>query len=101
MTAYLIVRAVVEPEFREGFDQWYETEHLSDAKTAFGVAVAERGWSAIDPAMHSAIYEFEDLQAAQDMVASDAMRVLVDDFDKAWPAGVTRTREIIDIVQRL
>ena len=101
MTAYLIVRATVEGDAREKFDRWYETEHLPDEKAAFGVAVAERGWSATDPAVHSAIYQFEDLRAAQDMIASDAMKVLVDEFDRAWPTGVTRTREVIEIVQRL
>ena len=35
MSAYLIVRAEVDPSVREGFDTWYQNEHLPDAVKAF------------------------------------------------------------------
>ena len=34
MTAFLIVRAEVEPSVRDAFDTWYRDEHLPDAVRA-------------------------------------------------------------------
>ena len=43
MTAYLIVRAeVADPAHRDGFDNWYEAEHMPDAVKAFGASGARR-----------------------------------------------------------
>jgi hypothetical protein len=36
MTVFLIVRAEVVEADRSAFDHWYQTEHLPDAKAAFG-----------------------------------------------------------------
>ena len=61
MSAYLIVRAEVDPAVRDAFDAWYRDEHLPDAVRAFGAAGAWRGWSAVDGNVHVAFYEFADL----------------------------------------
>ena len=36
MSAYLLVRAEVEENSREGFDNWYQNEHLPSALKEFG-----------------------------------------------------------------
>jgi hypothetical protein len=91
--AYLMVRAVVaDAADRPGFDRWYEAEHLPDAVARFG---AERCWSRTDSAVHYAFYEFADLERAQAVLASPELRALVAEFDRAWGARVTRTRDIL------
>ena len=70
MTAYLIVRAEVAAADRDAFDHWYETEHLPDAMAAFGTTKARRGWSNLDPGVHLAIYEFDNLERARKEIAN-------------------------------
>jgi hypothetical protein len=54
MTALFIVRAEVnDPGDREPFDRWYEQEHLPQAATAFQAVRAWRGWSELNPEIHS------------------------------------------------
>ena len=102
MSAYLIVRAVVENEAdREGFDTWYENEHLPDAVKAFNAEGASRGWSDVDPSVHHAFYRFPDLAAAQNIGDSDAIRSMIAEFDRLWDGKVTRTRDIVEIKQTL
>ena len=104
MSALFIVRAEVSEADRAAFDRWYETEHLPDAMAAFGTTRARRGWSDLDPAMHVAIYEFDTLDRAREVVggdASDAIRALIAEFDRVWQGRVTRTRELIGIAQEL
>ncbi len=98
MSAFLIVRADVAEADRDGFDRWYETEHLPQAKAAFHAKSARRGWS--DDGSHLALYEFADLASARAVVGSDEMRQLIAEFDRAWPA-VQRSREVVEISQTL
>lgn len=100
--ALLIVRAEVESVAdRPAFDRWYATEHLPDALTAFGAARAWRTWSSIEPSSHCAFYEFPDLDAAQAALQSDAIKALIAEFDRMWQGRVTRTRDVVAVVQRL
>ena len=85
MTAYLIVRAEVAEEDRDAFDQWYETEHLPDARSAFRALSARRGWSDANPGVHFAIYEFPTLERAR-KVANGSPEI---------------TREVVGITQTL
>ena len=63
--AFFVVRATVaDPAKRKAFDEWYHREHLPDAVKAFGVKKAWRFWSASDPSVHQATYEFADRAAA-------------------------------------
>ncbi|MEL7469023.1 MAG: hypothetical protein AAFN27_11250 [Pseudomonadota bacterium] len=101
MTAHLIVRAEVAEADREAFDDWYRTEHLPDAHRTFGTLKAERGWSDITPGVHIAIYTFTDLEAARRITTSDAIGALIAEFDRVWQGSVTRTREVIGVVQSL
>jgi hypothetical protein len=102
MTAYLIVRAVVaDPADRAPFDHWYRTEHLPDARKAFNAMSAMRGWSTLDPSVHTAYYRFntaEDVHAIQD---GAAIKHLIAEFDRAWGTRVARTRDILQIADEL
>ncbi len=99
MTAYLIVRAEVPEGDRAAFDRWYAEEHLPDAKAAFGVESAFRGWS--DDGAHFAFYAFPDMAAARRATESDAIAALIAEFDRVWQQRVTRTRQIVDVAQTL
>lgn len=100
--AYFIVRAEVpEADDRPAFDRWYAEEHLPDAVKAFGVRKGWRGWSRVDPSVHYAFYEFDDLARLQAMLGSEALKTLVAEFDRVWGTRVTRTRDLVEIVDAI
>jgi hypothetical protein len=102
MTAYFIVRAeVVDAAVKKDFDRWYQDEHLPEALKGFKARRAWRGWSTVDPNVHHAVYEFDDLASAQAIQGSDALKRLVAEFDLAWGNKVTRTRDFLDVIQVL
>jgi hypothetical protein len=100
MTAYFMVRAqVMDASVKQDFDHWYREEHLPDALREFRARRAWRGWSALDPSVHHAFYEFDDLARAQAIQGSEALQRLVAEFDRAWGNKVTRTRDFVDVIQ--
>ena len=100
MTALFMVRAqIAGEEMKPAFDRWYNDEHLPDALKAFNALRAWRGWSADDPLVHYAWYEFEDLASARAIVGSETLKRLVADFDRAWGKKVARSRDFVTIVQ--
>ncbi|MEM9138405.1 MAG: hypothetical protein AAGB15_01115 [Pseudomonadota bacterium] len=101
MAAHLIVRATVLEADRPAFDDWYQNHHLPDAKAAFGALTAQRGWCESDPALHIAIYTFGDLAQANAVAEGEAIQALIDDFDRTWQGRVTRTREVLGILQSI
>lgn len=104
MPAYLIVRATVSKADRLAFDNWYQTEHLGDAQQAFNAKSAFRGWindSEDSDGVHTAYYEFDSLDRAQQIIDSDALKSMVTEFDRVWKGRVTRVREVIEIKQRI
>ena len=101
MTTYLIVRAEVPEADRAAFDKWYEAEHLPDAKKAFQVQEAQRGWSDVTPGVHIALYTFPTLDRAREATGSQAIKDLIAEFDRVWQERVVRTREVIEIKQAL
>ena len=101
MSALLIVRAEVAEADRAAFDRWYEAEHLPQAKAVFGARSARRGWSDDAPGVHFAIYEFESLARAREVIGSEAMKAMVAEFDRAWSDRVQRRREVIDVAQAI
>ena len=101
MTAIFIVRAEVDPEAREAFDAWYETEHLPDAVAALGASRAARGWSDVEENVHIAFYEFPDLAAVRRMMASDALKGMIAEFSRHWDGKVTRTRDTVELIQKI
>ena len=101
MTAYLIVRAKVDESCKIQFDKWYENEHLPEALEAFSALTAKRGWSNVEPNVHIAFYEFQNLEAAEAIISSDTMKAFVQEFDRNWLGKVERTRELIGFVQKI
>lgn len=102
MTAYFIVRAeIVDAAVKDDFERWYQDEHLPDAREAFNAHRAWRGWSQVDPNVHYAVYEFEDVAAARAIPGSDVISGLAAEFDRLWGERVTRTREIVDVIQTI
>jgi hypothetical protein len=102
MKACFVVRAqVVDASIKEAFDRWYEEEHLKDAVKAFGASAGWRGWSEVDPSVHYAYYEFDDLAKAQAVPGSAAIKPLIAEFDRQWGEKVVRGREVLRVVQRI
>jgi len=99
--AYLAVRAEVPEADRAQFDHWYETDHLPWALRVFHAKRAWRCWNKSDPAVHMAFYEFDTAEAAEAITKSDAIKPLVEDFDKTWQGRVTRRRVVLDVVQEI
>ena len=100
--ALLIARADVPNEAdRVAFDRWYRDHHMPDALRVFGALRAWRTWSRTDPSKHTAFYEFPSLEAANAAIQSPGIKELIAIFDAAWGSRVTRTRDIVEVVQRL
>jgi hypothetical protein len=99
--AFFVVRATVtDPSRRQAFDAWYSREHLPDAVKSFGAVKAWRYWSATDPSLHHAMYEFADQATLERAVGGAELKRLIADFDRDWP-NVTRTREVLVLAEEL
>jgi hypothetical protein len=96
---FFTVRAVVaDPAKRRAFNDWYAKEHLPQAVKAFGAEKAWRFWSADDPSVHLATYQFPDRASLDHATGGEAMRQLVAEFDRCW-GDVQRTREILVLAE--
>jgi hypothetical protein len=96
---FFIVRATVsDPAKRKAFDAWYSREHLPDATKSFGATKAWRFWSATDPSLHQAMYQFADEALLDRAVNGADTKRLVADFNRDWP-DVTRTRETLVLAE--
>jgi hypothetical protein len=97
--AYFMVRAqVANGPDRAKFDQWYATHHLPLAMNKFHAEKGWRFWSRSDPSVHYALYQFKDMATLRNSLESPGFKMLVADFDEAWPQ-VTRSRDLIETVQ--
>ena len=98
--ACLMVRSVVaDAALRDKFDHWYSTDHLAWALDVFRAQKAWRYWSRVDDGVHYAIYEFADMERLDAALKSEGFKELVADYDRTWPAGVTRTRDILTLAE--
>jgi hypothetical protein len=97
--AFFMVRAVVEEQLREKFDDWYSHHHLPMALNEFKAEKCWRFWSTAEVGVHYAVYRFPDIARLDAALQSDGFRMLVKDFDDAWPSGVTRTRDKMTMVE--
>lgn len=97
--AYFMVRAVVEEPLREKFDRWYAEHHLPMALAAFKAEKAWRFWSTAEAGVHYAVYRFADRTRLDAALKAPTFKELIADFDQAWPRGVTRTRDMLDLVE--
>jgi hypothetical protein len=99
-TAFLIVRARLNNlSDRQKFDRWYGTEHLPSAVREFKAQRGWRAWSKTNPLVHIALYEFESVEEAEDILDSAALAAQIAEFDRVWGSEVTRTREIVEMAQ--
>jgi hypothetical protein len=97
--AWLMVRSQVpNASDREEFDKWYGGHHLP---LAMDKLRAEKSWrfrSGSDPSVHYALYQLSDMAALRSRIDSADFKLLVDDFNAAWPQ-VERTRDLMELVQ--
>jgi hypothetical protein len=97
--ACFMIRAQVPDEAdRPKFDAWYATHHLPLAMKEFRAEKGWRSWSRSDPSVHYAFYQFKDVAAVRAALDAPGFKMLVADFDQAWPR-IARTRDIIEAVQ--
>ena len=101
MTAFLMVRAEVDPAARDEFDAWYQDVHLRRIATAYGAAGAWRGWSAVDENVHIACYEFADLADIDRVTESDERKRMVGEFARRWEGRATWSREVVESIQAI
>ena len=73
-------------------------EHLPDATKSFGASKAWRFWSATDPSLHQAMYQFADQAALDRAMNGEALKTLVAEFDRCWP-DVQRSREVLVLAE--
>ena len=97
--AYFMVRAVVEQPLRQKFDHWYSTHHLPMALEDFKAEKAWRYWSTLDTGVHYAIYQFADQAKLDAAMKDEVLKPLIADFDKDWPTGVTRSRDMLALAE--
>jgi hypothetical protein len=97
--AFFMVRAVVAENLREKFDHWYSTDHLPWAFKIFQCEKAWRFWSEVEEGVHYAVYRFADKAACDAALAHPEFKKLVADFDRNFPQGVTRTRDVATLVE--
>jgi hypothetical protein len=94
--ALFVVRSVVaDANLRLKFDPWYAVDHLPRALAGFQAEKAWRAWSVTDPSVHYAYYQFPDLGTLEARLKSPEFRVLVEDYDRSFPSGVARARELL------
>ncbi len=96
---YFMVRSVVIEPLRQKFDRWYSEHHLPMALSEFRCEKCWRFWSTADAGVHYAVYQFADMARLDAALKSDGFKGLVADFDQAWPAGVTRTRDMLSLAE--
>lgn len=97
--AYFMVRSVVNEPLRADFDRWYSSHHLPMALNEFKAEKCWRFWSTLDAGVHYAVYKFADTERLDSALNSEGFKMLVADFDKAWPNGVTRTRDRLALAE--
>jgi len=49
--------------------------------------------------VHYAAYRFADRASCDAALATQDFKELVADFNRSWPEGVTRTRDIVTLVE--
>ena len=99
MSVFLVVKAIVPENIVKDFDTWYKNYHLHEAHSAFKSIRAFRGW--VNSNQHHAFYEFKDFDTANSLLASDQLNIMIREFDNKWNGKVTRTRDLINIVQKI
>jgi hypothetical protein len=98
-TTLFLVRAVVAADLHDQFDYWYSNDHLPWACRIFKCQKAWRYWSETEESVHYAVYQFADKGSCDAALGSAEFTELVADFNRSWPEGVTRTRDIMTLAE--
>ena len=53
----------------------------------------------MEEGVHYAVYRFADKAACDAALGSAEFKELVADFNRSWPEGVTRTRDVVTVVE--
>ena len=101
MRIFLVVKSFVPKHLKKDFDDWYEKEHLFEAKQTFSAISASRGWEIENEDIHYAFYEFYNLEKANKILKSEALKKMIRIYDKKWSNQIDRTRKIISITQEI
>ena len=100
--AFLIVRTrLINLADRPKFDDWYRTDRLPTSVRAFKAQRGWRAWSRTNPLVHIALYEFHSVEEAEHILDSAVLAAQIEEFDRVWGTGITRTREIVEIAEEL
>ena len=101
MRVFLVVKSFVPSHLKKDFDDWYEKEHLFEAKQTFYAISAFRGWEIENEDIHLAYYEFDNLKIANEILKGEALKKMINIYDKKWSNQIDRTRKIITITQEI
>ena len=101
MRIFLVVKSCVPSHLQKDFDDWYEKEHLFEAKQTFSAISASRGWQIENEDIHYAYYEFDNLKKANEILKSEALNKMINIYDKKWSNKIQRTRKIISVTQEI
>ena len=101
MRVFLVVKSFVPSHLKKDFEDWYKNEHLSEAKQSFSAISASRGWEIENEDIHYAHYEFNNLQKTNEILKSDALKKMINIYDKKWSNQIDRTRKIMTISQEI
>ena len=101
MRVFLVVKSLVPSHLKKDFDDWYEKEHLFEAKQTFSAISASRGWQIENEDIHYAYYEFDNLKKANEILKSEPLKRMISIYDKKWSNQIDRTRKIITITQEI
>ena len=101
MKVFLVVKSFVPSHLKKDFEDWYENEHLSEAKQSFSAISAFRGWEIENENIHYAYYEFDNLKKANEILKSEELKKMISIYDKKWSNQIERTRKIISITQEI
>ena len=74
MRIFLVVKSFVPTHLKKDFDDWYENEHLSEAKQSFSAISSSRGWEIENEDIHYAYYEFDNLKKANEILKSEELK---------------------------
>jgi hypothetical protein len=69
------------------------------ALAAFKAEKAWRFWSTAEAGVHYAVYRFADTARLEAALTGPRFKELIADFDQAWPSGVTRTRDMLELAE--
>ena len=70
--------------------EWWSTNHDLHSTVAEGP---------LEAGVHYAVYQFADQGKLDAAMKDEVLKPLIADFDKNWPAGVTRSRDELTLAE--